>query len=175
MNNRKKNLVIENANIQFRNFSGREGQFNPAGKKTFCVFLDSDVAMDLKEDGWNVKWLKPRDEEDSQQAYLQVEVKYSNIPPKVVLVTSRGKSVINEDEVKLLDTAEIERADMTISPYFWDVNGKQGVKAYLKTLYVTIAEDEFESKYSNVPDSMIGSIGGCGLCEECDKSCCDEG
>ncbi len=167
----KKNMVIENAQIQFRNFSGKEGNFNPEGNRNFCVFLDSDIANDMKEDGWNVKWLNPRDEGDDPQAYLQVTVKFTNIPPKIVLVTSRGKSIINEDEVKLLDTAEIERADMTITPYKWEVNGKSGVKAYLKTLYVTIAEDEFESRYSNVPDSMVGSIGGCGNCAECDGKC----
>ncbi len=167
----KKNMVIENAQIQFRNFSGKEGNFNPEGNRNFCVFLDSNIANDMKEDGWNVKWLNPRDEGDDPQAYLQVTVKFTNIPPKIVLVTSRGKSIINEDEVKLLDTAEIERADMTITPYKWEVNGKSGVKAYLKTLYVTIAEDEFESRYSNVPDSMVGSIGGCGNCAECDGKC----
>lgn len=167
----KKNVVIENAQIQFRNFSGKEGNFNPEGNRNFCVFLDKDIASDLKEDGWNVKWLQPRDEGDDPQAYLQITVRYANIPPKIVLVTSRGKSVINEDEVKLLDTAEIERADMTITPYKWEVNGKSGIKAYLKTMYVTIAEDEFESRYSNVPDSMVGSIGGCGNCEECDGKC----
>lgn len=168
---KKPNLVIENAQIQFRNFSGKSGNFNPEGNRNFCVFLDKDIANQLKEDGWNVKWLKPRDEGDEPQAYLQVTVKYTNVPPKIVLVTSRGKSIVGEEEVKLLDTAEIEKADLTITPYEWEFNGKSGIKAYLKTLYVTIAEDEFESRYSNVPDSMVGSVGGCGNCEECDGGC----
>jgi hypothetical protein len=34
-----------------------------------------------------------------------------------------------------------------VRPYAWDVNGKTGVKAYLKTLFVTIDEDALELKY----------------------------
>ena len=58
------NIRIENAKIRFRNFSGKEGRFNPAGRRNFCVFLDDDTANDLKDEGWNIKWLNPRAEDD---------------------------------------------------------------------------------------------------------------
>ena len=152
------NINIENARIGFRNFSGREGKFNPAGSRNFCVFIDVDAAEILEEDGWNIKWLEPRDEEEAPQAYLQVAVSYENYPPRILLITSSGKTMLDEDTVSLLDWAEIKNVDLIVRPYNWEVNEKTGVKAYCKSMYITIIEDEFEKKYNNVPDSAVNTL-----------------
>ena len=171
-----KNITIENARIGFRNFSGKEGKFNNSGNRNFCVFLDKEVADELEKDGWNIKRLMPKDEQEEPQAYFQVTVSFSKIPPKIIMITSRGKSVLDDESVSLLDWAEIKEVDLIVRPYNWILyegtkNEKHGVKAYIKSMYVTIAEDEFESKYYDVPDSAVDSVGGCGECEACDGSC----
>lgn len=148
-----KNIVIENARIGFRNFTGKEGRFNPAGRRNFCVFLETVVAKDLETDGWNIRWLQPRDPDEPKQAYLQVAVSYLHIPPKIIVITSKTKSVLSEETINILDWAEIDNIDLIVRPYNWDVNGKKGVKAYVKSMYVTLAEDDFESKYREVPDA----------------------
>lgn len=153
-----KNLVVENAKIAFRNFSGKEGKFNPAGRRNFCLFLEKDLAKNLEKDGWNIRWLQPKEDYEEEQAYLQVSVSFDNIPPKIVLITSHGKSQLNEESINILDWAEIENIDLIIRPYNWDVNGKSGIKAYVKSMYVTIAEDKFENKYYDVPDSAANSM-----------------
>lgn len=165
MNKKRRNdrLKIENAEITFRNFSGKEGRYNPAGRRNFCVFLDNDVAEKLEEDGWNVRWLEPREPGDKPQAYMQVSVSYDNIPPKIIMITSGGKTILDEEDVDVLDWAEIKNVDLIINPYHWDVNGKTGIKAYVKSMYVTIFEDEFANKYKDVPDSAKQCVG-----EECD-------
>ena len=144
MNN---NIVIENAKIGFRNFSGKAAKFNPAGRRNFCVFLDKEDGLKLEEDGWNISWLQPREEGDDLVPYLQITVSYENIPPKIVLVTKKRKTVLDDISVDELDTAEIENVDLIIRPYNWSVQGKDGIKAYVKSMYVTIVEDEFAEKY----------------------------
>ena len=150
-----KNIVIENARIGFRNFSGEEGQFNPAGRRNFCVFLDFDMGKVLEEDGWNVRWLAPREEEDQETPYLQVAVSYANIPPKILLISTGSKTMMNDDTVGMLDWAEIENVDIIIRPYNWEIVNKKetksGVKAYVKSMYITIVEDEFSDKYADIP------------------------
>lgn len=153
------NLTLEGVRIAFRNFAGVEGQYNRAGDRNFAVMLPPDLATDLVEQGWNVKQLRPREEGDAPQDYIQVSVSYKARPPRVVLITSRGRQNLTEDEISILDWADIRNVDMILNPYEWTVNGKSGIKAYLGSLYVTIFEDELELKYSDVPDSAQNAIG----------------
>lgn len=151
-------IRVENARIGFKNFSGAEGRFNPAGRRNFCVFFDPEMGEALYREGWNIKTLTPKEEGDDPVPYLQVSVSFDNIPPKIVQVTSRGKTTLDEETVGTLDWAQIQNVDLAIRPYNWSVNGKTGVKAYLKTMYVTLVEDEFESKYCDVPDSAFNAM-----------------
>jgi hypothetical protein len=147
-------VLLEGRRIIFRNFSGAEGRFNAKGNRNFNVLLEDDEALAMINDGWNVKYLQPREEGDQPQPRLEVTVKFDKgRPPRIVLITSRGKTTLDESMVDLLDWAEIENSDMILRPYKWEVNGRTGVKAYLKALYVTIREDELEKKYMDVPDT----------------------
>lgn len=152
MADRVANISVENARIIFRNFAGKESRYNPKGKRNFCLIIDNDVAENLKDIGWNIKYLNPRDPDEVPQAYLQVAVAYENFPPKIWLVSGGKKTELDEDSVSVLDYAEIENIDIIVRPYTWDVNGHAGIKAYVKNMYVTVAENEFEKKYRNLEE-----------------------
>lgn len=145
-------VMMEGVRIIFRNFAGKEGQYNREGDRNFAVLLDETIANTMAEDGWNIKWLKPReeDEDDTRQAYLPVSVNFKGRPPRIVLITSRGRTNLDEDTVESLDWVDILNVDLIIRPYEWTVNGKSGIKAYLQSIYVTIEEDPLEIKYSEL-------------------------
>lgn len=159
MPNQLEPVVMEGRRILFRNFSGEEGQFNAAGKRNFNVLLEEDEAQRMIADGWNVKYLRAKEEGDVDQPRLEVAVNFGRRPPRIVLITSKGKTPLGEAEVNLLDWADIINVDLIVRPYHWEVGDKTGVKAYLNSIYVTIREDELELKYSDMPDAPDSAAG----------------
>lgn len=150
------NITFEDAHIMYRNLAGLPTKFKPAGGiRDFTLLLDEDTALAMLDDGWNVKYLKPREDvEDSEpRPYVKVFAQYVKFPPRIVLINSRGKTVLTEDNINIIDFAEIEKIDLIIRPYNWEVNGNTGVKALVKSMYVTLAEDELELKYAEVRDA----------------------
>jgi hypothetical protein len=143
-----KQIVIEGAKLIFKNFEGKEGPFNMKGSRNFSVVLPPEYAEQLLQDGWNVKFLEPREEGDTPTPYLGVAVNFQNRPPRVVMISGTRRTNLTEKTVEVLDWADISNVDLIITPYEWTVNDKSGIKAYLKSLYVTIEEDELERKYA---------------------------
>jgi hypothetical protein len=149
-------IKLENVRLIYRNFAGEERQFNVAGQRNFAIPLDEDLANHLSAIGWNVK-KKERviDGEIETLYHLPVKVKMDGrVPPKIFTITKskNRRNQLDEETVGMLDWAEYETVDVILRPFNWDVNGKQGVTAYLKTLFMVLHEDELELKYSHIPE-----------------------
>ena len=152
MAQKRDTLNIPDAELIFRNFAGKPTKFNKAGgSRSFGVILDQKDADLLVQQGWNIRQLQPRNNGDEPRYLLTIAVSYDNYPPKIAKKSELSKKVVylNEDEIDCLDYDDIVHADIVVSPYHWEVNGNKGTKAYLKSLYVTIAEDPFAASFES--------------------------
>jgi hypothetical protein len=146
-------LSLEDVRIGFRNFEGKEGKYNRAGERSFSVFLeDHSLAEELYNEGWNVKFPKDRDDrvdpdEPAYDPHMSVAVSFDRYPPQVILISNGNPTRLSEQELAMLDWAEIETVDLILRPYTWEVRGQTGIKAYLKKAYITIVQDKFAEKY----------------------------
>lgn len=147
------NVTLEDVRIVFRNFEGKEGAYNREGDRNFSVVLSDELADDFEANGWNVKRRPPREDGDENFNHLPITVSFKGRPPRLVMISSRGRTQLDEDTCELLDYADIKTVDLIVRPYDWAVNGKTGRKAYLHALYLTVNEDELELKYADVPEA----------------------
>lgn len=149
---RDRSITLENVAVIFKNFEGRGDKFNRPGDRNFAIILDDKKAEELMRDGWAVKRLKPRENDTEPRPYiLKITAKMDGRKPaRLVMITTRNRTVLDEEMAELLDLADIEFADVKVRPYDWEVNGESGRKAYLVTIYAKIFEDYLDLKYEHL-------------------------
>ena len=146
----KGQVVIRDARIIYRNFTGEKRPFNNEGERNFCVIIDdNDVAKQMSDEGWNVKIKAPRNDEGEPFYFVQVKVNYKAPPrlrPEIYAVTRHNRRLLDEGNVAELDSANIEKIDLLINPR---VKEDGGLKAYCQEMYVTIREGFFANEYDS--------------------------
>lgn len=150
-------VTVLGARLMWRNFSGNETRFKKEGVRTFHVVVDEKTGKAMLADGWNMKEMPPREEGDPIRYRVEVEARFNNFPPHMVMITHKGRTKLTEDMLPILDWAEFDKVDLILRPRKWQNDaGETRVKAYLKTGFFTIREDELELMYADVPDAQGG-------------------
>lgn len=162
MAERMNKLVIDNARLIFKNFSGKGDNYNREGDRNFAVIIDDpNAAEDLADAGWNVRPLVSKDPDEEPTHYIKVKVSFKVRAPKVRLLSNHRQVFLNENTISSLDFAKIEECGVVISPYMWEVNGKRGISAYLDSMYAKIEDDPFADKYADYADAPDDGSNDC--------------
>lgn len=145
-------ITVRDAKMAKRNFEGRATKFKEAGPdaRGFLLILTKEMYDEFLAGGLNVKEMpaRPEYDEDEPLRYLPVAIGYKIKPPRVVLVTSKGKVNLGEDAVAVVDWVDIDKVDLIFNVAHWKGTGdKGGIKCWLKTIFITINEDELEAEY----------------------------
>lgn len=145
----KKFFNVPGRAIMYRNFEGTAGPYNKEGDRSFCLGLDDETAELMKDEGWNVRYkVSKKDPDAIPVPYIQIKVEFrKGRPPKMVQFTKNGKTVLEEEDLKNLDWADIDKADVCINPYKWTrLDGSTGISAYLKKMNIFLEDDDFEDR-----------------------------
>lgn len=148
MKNRTKKEFVD-ASVAMRNFSGRAEQFNERGRRNFAIFISEEQAEQLQAEGFSVRRTRPQNEGDLGSPFVKIFVNMDgDYPPKVYLVNSQGKVLLDIDTVGELDYTDIERWDVIATPWEWEYNGKTGMKLLAYRIYAVVEEYEIEKMYN---------------------------
>jgi hypothetical protein len=160
-------FYLDDRQIIFPWFSGKETPMNRPGDRNFGLTLTKDQADELTAAGYNVKIRKAMPatdeyEERPEEYFIKCKLNFkSQKPPRVVLITCINgvceRTPLNEKSVMLLDSANIEKADVKIVPYDWEQpTGASGRTAYVESMFVTVEVDRYDQKYASIP--LSGSM-----------------
>lgn len=152
-NNRDEEILMEDVEIKWRNFAGNVTEFNKLGYNLFTIVVPDNIDVDqMIKDGWNIKW-KPVDRQDpdaGEWPSLEIRVNMdSKYPPKVVMRSEQTKkrTFLTKDLLVELDSADIVKCDIMVGPNHYNINGKKGIRAYLRSMWATVHEDPLDMKY----------------------------
>lgn len=149
------NIRLQDIPIKWRNFEGRAvPPYNAVGQRNFVLFLTDEMGAAFRKLGFNVKHLDPQEEGGTGQDFVKVNVRVeSDRPPKVFLVNSKGKRLLEPDMYELADVADVETIDVLVNRYerTWQ-DGRTTVTPYLQTIMLFLREDELEQAYAHIPD-----------------------
>ena len=155
-------VTFNDVTLRFKNFSGKETDYNAAGNRNFRVDITPEMAEYLNNielttksglpvKGANVKTYVPKDE-DAEPRY-SVQVKIGDYEPEQMwYVTSKGKIRLTMDNIGILDRMYIEKAKVLVHFSAWEMRGKYGITAYLKGLVVWVREDNFADDLDDIPE-----------------------
>lgn len=150
----RNNLVIvdETKFIFNTNFSGdpKRDRFGNDQRKGNLIIPNEEQALDLLDEGFNVKQTRPRPGEEEgfiPRYYVPIKANYdSQWPPKVYLVTDDNKAVLlDSDTVGCIDDMWIEKVNVVLNQY----EGPNGKSLYVKSMEVfqKVDDDPISSKY----------------------------
>lgn len=155
-------LKLEGVKLTWLDFKG-QGKYNKTHAREFHVILDREMAEELEAQGYNIRWPKPfeTDEElpegfeDRRLPTMKVTLSRTPNVSRLVRIYTVEEGykyrvdTRNNNELDDLDDLgpDILYADIVINPYHWEIDGRKGISAYVASLYLILATDEFSHKY----------------------------
>ena len=141
-------ITIKDCSVAYKNFRGIGGDYNADGDSNFTVVIDEEVARELKKAGYNIRVQPGRKEGDEDRYLLKVNVSYRFVAPNIYVIDDGTRVKMAEDTVGRLDGANIDFVDLSFTPSHWKKGAREGVAAYLKTLYVYLQVDELDREWN---------------------------
>lgn len=152
----KNKLELREVRIIWANFQGLRTEYNALGNRNFNILIeDEQLAQSIAEEGWNIKTRDGFEDGDPPFWTLAVKVNFdSAYPPRIYKINEDGtkKTLLDSKTVMILDLLKIKYADVLLSPFAWQSQGRSGISAYLDTMYVVVEENPLDLKWNEKAD-----------------------
>lgn len=151
---RENEVVIENAILRYKNFSGirRPGSFDTAGDRNFTLIVnDENIAQKMTEMGYNMKYVLPEAASGTiitPYWKVKVHVRFASYPKDYYLYCNGVRTRLTEETIGQLDGARLSNVDVAIGLGQVNTNGSATRASYLNRIDAVMPFDYLGQKYS---------------------------
>ena len=125
----------------WRNFSAEQRQYDSGQTRHFAVLVEEQNVQPLEQFGFNVGFYQPKDTGRDGYHYLDINLGWKLRDPKISIVSSGTTVKQTEETIGDLDRLNnIDYADIEVSPYHWNNNGRSGVKPWVSEMFVYLEQ-----------------------------------
>lgn len=136
-------------------FSGLRDEFHEDGEYDFTITLPEDTAIELRDLGWtSVKPNEPREEGDPIEWTMQIKLSDRfDLPAVYFIKGNRRIRMKNMRELADIRRGTCKKLSVVITPSPWSrPDGKSGVTAYAKEMWVEVNESRFSAAYADLEE-----------------------
>lgn len=159
-------IALENTKFIYKtNFSGdpERDTYGSDTRKGNIIIPDERLALDLMDEGFNVKKTKPRpgyEDEYEPVYYISAIVNYdTNWPPRIYLVSGNAEPLeLDEESIVEIDRCYVRNVNVTLNPHRNKRTGRMSL--YVRTMYVEqdLEDDPFAHRYARRNDDEGGPL-----------------
>ena len=148
---------ILDEDVRGRNFKGEEQRdrttgkiVNGTGRRNFLLFLNDEVAEELKTYGCEVKYTRPRDDNDIPRPYMSINVSYNLKPVEAHLIANNQDTMLDEQRIGTLNDVDFKNLGLVLEfgREKTHLNGVTFIPVFASQIWAEIVPSYFGARYS---------------------------
>ena len=160
---------IVDREVRSRNFGGKEKKdqitgrtVNSPGYRNFLLFIDEEIAEELKDHGCEVKYTKVQGPNDVAMPYVSIIVSYYLKPVEVCMISNGVMTPLDETRVYMLDNVDLKNMciELEFGKEKTHLNGTKYVPLFAQKIWAEVIPSYFAEKYAylNQPPVAQGQV-----------------
>ena len=148
---------IVDREVRSRNFGGEEKKdrvtgrtVNSPGYRNFLLFINDEIAEELKAKGCEVKYTKGQNENDVPMPYISVTVSYFLKPVEAFTISNGVPTALDEAHLYILNSIDIQNMCLELEYGKEKIhnNGVRYIPLYAQKIYAEMTPNYFAEKYN---------------------------
>ena len=149
---------IVDREVRSRNFGGEEKKdrvtgrtVNSPGYRNFLLFINEEIAEELKDRGCEIKYTKVQNENDVPMPYVSVTVSYYLKPVEAHMYSNGVDTLLDADHIRVLNDVDISNMCVILELGKEKVhnNGVRYIPLYANVIHVEIVPSYVAEKYAH--------------------------